>query len=151
MPRFETGEGVIREKYVPEDRLWALMLAADVHVCLRRPTMGETSAVAIRALSAGKPLVVNDVGWFSELPDEVALKVPVEGDELVLLTAALEALGSDPDRRTRMGEAALALADTEHRLGRAADLYASALRAAFEASGDERRIASTSRQMVRQA
>src|SRR5205085_7855005 len=36
MARFATGEGVLREEYVPEDRLWALMLAADVHVCLRR-------------------------------------------------------------------------------------------------------------------
>jgi glycosyltransferase involved in cell wall biosynthesis len=151
MPRFETGEGVIREEYVPEDRLWALMLAADVHVCLRRPTMGETSAVAIRALSAGNPLVVNDVGWFSELPDEVAVKVPAEGDEVDLLTAALEELAADPERRARMGAAALTLANTEYRLGRVADLYASALREAFEASGSGRRIPSTSRQMVRQA
>ena len=36
--------------------------------------MGETSAVVIRALSVGTPLVVSDVGWFSELPDDVALK-----------------------------------------------------------------------------
>ena len=77
--------------------------------------------------------------------------MPVEGDEVVLLTAALEELGSDPDRRARMGEAALALAGAEHRLGRVAELYASALREAFEASGDGRRIPSTSRQMVRQA
>ena len=44
------------------------MAACDAIVSLRSPTMGETSGSAIRALSLGKPLVVSDVGWFSELP-----------------------------------------------------------------------------------
>ena len=60
--------GVIREPYVEEERLWALMEACDAIVLLRAPTMGETSGAAIRALSLGKPLVVSDVGWFAELP-----------------------------------------------------------------------------------
>ena len=45
----DSGEGVIREPYVPEDRLWSLLAACDVCVSLRYPTMGETSAIAIRA------------------------------------------------------------------------------------------------------
>ena len=69
-------EGVIREDYVEEERLWSLMAACDASSRLRSPTMGETSGTAIRALSLGKPLVVSDVGWFAELPDDVALKVP---------------------------------------------------------------------------
>jgi glycosyltransferase involved in cell wall biosynthesis len=67
---------VIRRDYVPEDELWSLLAACDVVVSLRSPTMGETSAAAVRALSLGKPLVVSDVGAFRELPDEVAIKVP---------------------------------------------------------------------------
>ena len=58
--------------------------------------MGETSGTAIRALSLGKPLVVSDVGWFSELPDDVALKVPVDDDEVETLAAALELLATRP-------------------------------------------------------
>ncbi len=127
MPAFELPEGVIREERVPEDRLWALMAACDVHVCLRWPYMGETSAVAVRALSLGKPLVVSDVGWFSELPDDVALKVPPDERELEALTAAFETLAADPARRAAMGNAALALAESEHRLDRVADAYAAAL------------------------
>src|SRR5206468_1563957 len=61
-------EGVIREPYVEEERLWALMAACDAVVQLRAPTMGETSGSAIRTLALGKPLVVSDVGWFAELP-----------------------------------------------------------------------------------
>ena len=76
------GDGIVREGYVDERRLWELMAACDVHVSLRSPTMGETSGTAIRALTLGKPLVVSDVGWFGELPDGVALRVAVGDDEV---------------------------------------------------------------------
>jgi len=120
------GEGLVREGYVDESRLWALMRACDVLVNLRSPTMGETSGTAIRALALGKPLVVSDAGWFSELPDEVALKVPVDDDEVETLVAALELLTSRPDVRSAMGAAALELARAEHGLERVADLYLAA-------------------------
>ncbi len=118
--------GLTREGYVDEARLWALMKACDVHVSLRAPTMGETSGTAIRALSLGKPLVVSDVGWFAELPDEVALKVPVDTREVETLAAALELLASRPNVRAAMGGAARELARREHALDRVADLYVSA-------------------------
>jgi glycosyltransferase involved in cell wall biosynthesis len=121
-------EGVVREEYVPEERLWALMAACDACVQLRAPTMGETSAVAIRALSVGKPLVVSDVGWFRELPDDVAIKVPVGEGEIEALAAALERAAGSP----QMGAAALRLAETEHRLDRVADAYAEALAESLE-------------------
>lgn len=129
-PRVEariSGEGVVREGYVSEERLWALMAACDVHVGLRSPTMGETSGSAVRALSLGKPLVVSAVGWFAELPDEAALKVPVDEREVETLAAALELLASDASARAAMGEAAGALARGEHALDRVAELYAAAL------------------------
>jgi len=84
----------MREGFVDENRLWGLMQACDVHVNLRSPTMGETSGTAIRALALGKPLVVSDVGWFAELPSGVALKVPVDDDEVDTLVAALDLLAS---------------------------------------------------------
>jgi glycosyltransferase involved in cell wall biosynthesis len=126
LPPLELPEGVIREEYVPEERLWRLLAACDAVVLLRWPTMGETSAAAVRALSLGKPLVVSDVGSFSELPDEVAAKVPVGDGEIDALVEAMEAVASSPE----MGAAALHLAETEHRLDRVADLYAAALREA---------------------
>jgi glycosyltransferase involved in cell wall biosynthesis len=126
-------DGVIREPYVPEDRLWALMAACDAHVSLRWPTMGETSAVVLRALSLGKPLVVSDVGAFAELPDAVALKVPVDGREPEALLAALTALAENPARRRAISEAARGLAEGEHSLDRIADAYAAVLREASSA------------------
>jgi glycosyltransferase involved in cell wall biosynthesis len=128
-PRVEAiapPEGIVREPYVDEQRLWSLMAACDAIVSLRSPTMGETSGSVVRALSLGRPLVVSNVGWFAELPDDVAVKVaPTEdADELL---AALELLADDVPRRTEMGLAARALADAEHDAERVAERYAAAL------------------------
>jgi glycosyltransferase involved in cell wall biosynthesis len=123
----EIPEGVVREDYVSEQRLWSLMAACDAIVSLRSPTMGETSGTAIRALTLGKPLVVSDVGWFSELPDEIAIRVPVDEHEGEALLAALERLAAGNMARATMGAAAGELLQREHALPHVAELYASAL------------------------
>jgi glycosyltransferase involved in cell wall biosynthesis len=120
-------EGVVREDYVAEERLWSLMAACDAIVSLRSPTMGETSGTAIRALTLGKPLVVSDVGWFSELPDDVAARVPVDEREVETLTAALERLAAERAEREAMSTAARELVEREHSLPHVAELYAAAL------------------------
>jgi glycosyltransferase involved in cell wall biosynthesis len=124
-------DGVVRLDYVPEERMWSLMAACDVLVNLRFPTMGETSGSAIRAMSLGKPLVVSDVGWFSELPDDVALKVPVDEWEVPTLEAALELAAQHGET---LGANALAYVQREHALPRVAADYAVALEVA--AGGD---------------
>ena len=53
--------------------------------CARR-RWARRRARSIRALSLGKPLLVSDVGWFSELPDDVALKVAPGDGEVERLT-----------------------------------------------------------------
>jgi glycosyltransferase involved in cell wall biosynthesis len=130
----EPPEGVVREGYVDEPRLWSLIEACDIVVSLRSPTMGETSGGVIRALSAGRPLVVSDVGWFSELPDAVAVKVAPDEHEVQRLSEELERLAKDETARRAMGEAGRALAAGEHDVARVADLYAAALEEA--AGGD---------------
>jgi glycosyltransferase involved in cell wall biosynthesis len=130
----EVPEGVTREGYVDEERLWSLMASCEVVVSLRSPTMGETSGTVIRAFSAGRPLVVSDVGWFSELPDTVAVKVAPDEHEVETLAAELERLLADDEARAVMSAAALELATTEHALERVADLYVATLEEA--AGGD---------------
>jgi glycosyltransferase involved in cell wall biosynthesis len=123
----ELPEGVIREDYVDEQRLWALMAVCDACVNLRAPTMGETSGSVVRALSLGKPLVVSDVAWFAELPADAALKIAPDEHEVDSLYAALELLAGEEGVRAAMGDAARALAEREHGLDRVAELYAAAL------------------------
>jgi glycosyltransferase involved in cell wall biosynthesis len=121
------AEGIERIGYVEEEQLWSLMAACDACISLRSPTMGETSGSAIRALSLGRPLVVSDLGWFSELPDDVALKVPVDEDEIPALATALELLASSEPTQLAMSDAARLYAQRDHDLGRVAENYAAAL------------------------
>ena len=121
------SDAVARFDYVDEGLLWALLAASDVCAGLRSPTMGETSGVAIRALSLGRPLVVSDVGWFSELPDSAAAKVPVDEWEVDTLAAVLERMGEDRGLREAMGAAGRAYTEREHDLERVAEGYAAAL------------------------
>jgi glycosyltransferase involved in cell wall biosynthesis len=121
------GDGVLRLDHLEETRLWRLLADCDVNVSLRWPTMGETSGMVIRALSLGKPLVVSDVGWFSELPDSVAAKVPVDEFEVETLAVVLERLAEDEELRAQMGAAASSYVRREHDLDRVADLYVTAL------------------------
>jgi glycosyltransferase involved in cell wall biosynthesis len=130
-PGFEADRfaatGVERVGYVEEEQLLSLMAACDACISLRSPTMGETSGSAIRALSLGRPLVVSDLGWFSELPSEVALKVPVDEDEVPSLATALELLASSEATQLSMSDAALAYVQRDHDLARVAENYAAAL------------------------
>lgn len=79
--------------------------SVDVVVNLRHPTVGETSAIALRAMAAARPLIVYDHGWYSELPDAAALKV--QPGDLQGLQAAMATLAGSADLRRAMGKAGL--------------------------------------------
>jgi glycosyltransferase involved in cell wall biosynthesis len=123
----ERSPAVVREEWVSEQRFWSLMAGCDVCVNLRAPTMGETSASAVQSLALGRPLVVSDLGWFSELPDGVAFKVPVDEYEVPTLAASLELLASNEAVRRELGEAAQEYARSEHDLEHVAETYAEVL------------------------
>lgn len=48
---------------------------SDICINLRYPYGGETSGTVSRILGAGKACIVNDIGAFSELPDNVCIKI----------------------------------------------------------------------------
>ncbi|HZS23505.1 MAG TPA: glycosyltransferase [Gaiellaceae bacterium] len=131
LERFALGDALVREQYVPEERMWSLMAACDVLVNLRSPTMGETSGAVIRGLLLGKPMLVSDVGWFAELPDGVALKIPVDELEVETIAAAIELAA---ERAGELGAAAREYVRREHDLARTGDAYTVALEEA--AGGD---------------
>jgi glycosyltransferase involved in cell wall biosynthesis len=124
LERLGLTDGVERLDYVPEERMWSLMAACDVLVNLRYPTMGETSGSVIRALALGQSLLVSDVGWFSELPDDAVLKIPVDDYEVATIEAALSVA---VEHGEMLGTAARAYVEREHALPDVADAYARAL------------------------
>lgn len=92
--------------YLDETAFFRHIVAADVLVNLRYPTVGESSGTLARALALGLPAIVHNFGPLAELPDDAVLKVPLELGEPTALAAALEGLMLYPDWRARLGQAA---------------------------------------------
>jgi glycosyltransferase involved in cell wall biosynthesis len=105
---------------VPGPTLDAYLAAADVCINLRHPTSGETSAMVLRVLGAGTPVIVSDEGWFSELPDDAVVKVPSGPDEAAALARAIADLARQPERRRALSEGARRLARSRDPASRAA-------------------------------
>jgi glycosyltransferase involved in cell wall biosynthesis len=124
--------------YLSEDYFWRSASAADFAVNLRYPTMGETSGAVCRLAGFGLPIVVSDVGWFRELPNAFASKVPVGRDEVSTIARALDLLACDEDDRRRRAEAA-AEWGRERSPAEIAKRYAEVL---YEAAGGRSRAAS---------
>ena len=118
------GEDVLTTGYVEDPALLNLYLDL-CHVCisLRRRTMGETSGVAVRALARGRPLVVSDVGWFGDLPNDCVVKVSSGLGEADRLAAYLVELHDNPALRDLLGKNARRYAETHCVAEMVADQY----------------------------
>ncbi len=112
--------------YVPDEELDAYLMAADVALCLRWPTSGETSAMWMRAIAAGKPTVVTDLAHSGDVPAldpgtwqplpttdpsgagdarPVAVAIDILNEDAAL-RAAMTRLADDEELRRRLGAAA---------------------------------------------
>ena len=109
--------------FTPPEEFPAYIEACDVVLNLRYPTVGETSGSLLRALGAGKAVLVSNVGAFSELPDEICLKVPVGAGEEDLLFEYLNLLVGRPDLAEAMGARARAWVERECTWSQAAQQY----------------------------
>jgi glycosyltransferase involved in cell wall biosynthesis len=114
----------------PLARLERAIACCDIMVNLRRPTIGETSGTALRALAAGRATVVRDVGWFSEIPAECSVKIGAEA-EAAELAQALQTLADQPDLRRQLGEAARNYIRVEYSVARVAQQYAAFLQTVY--------------------
>jgi glycosyltransferase involved in cell wall biosynthesis len=77
------GASIRKTGFVTEEEFDQYLACADLVVNLRYPSMGETSAALLRALSFARPCVVCNDGWFSELRGDVAVKLdPVPEESL---------------------------------------------------------------------
>ena len=96
---------VIKTGYTTLEEFNSFVNCADIIVNLRFPPLGETSGSMLRILQLGKPCITNNGGWFSEIPDDIVVKIPIEnvGTDL---KAALKELIFDPSKAEKVGQAA---------------------------------------------
>lgn len=108
----------------PIDEFVGYLAACDIILNLRYPTVGENSGTLMRALGLGKAVVVSEVGSFSELPESICLKAPVDVSEEDHLFEYLNLLVSRPEVRKALGARARAWVETECTWPKVARRYA---------------------------
>lgn len=116
-------------------RFYLHLKAVDAIVTLRYPTAGETSGTFARALAEGRAVIVSDVGSFSEIPSDVALKVEVDGDQPDEVGRHLLTLAEDASYRARLEDNARRYAATHLDPARCRDLYLQVARQVAEGRG----------------
>jgi glycosyltransferase involved in cell wall biosynthesis len=117
---------------VGADELDAYAAALDIVVSLRWPHIGETSGSLMRALRAGCPVVVQELGTWAELPPGAVYRISGGNGAVRNLALALRELSSDPDLRESVGRAGREYADSVGDAARAADRYVAIARAVLE-------------------
>lgn len=107
--------GIRKTGYVDLVEFNSFIKHCNVVINLRYPSMGETSGAVIRALSLGKPCIVSDDAWFSELPSDVVLKL---ANNMVLedLSRELSHLLKNPERMKKLSEGAERYIKKDHNI-----------------------------------
>ncbi|MDP8955877.1 MAG: glycosyltransferase [Actinomycetota bacterium] len=113
-------------------RFYLYLKAVDVVVNLRWPSAGEASGTLARALAEGRAAIVNNVGSFSEVPRDVAMKVEVDGDQAREVGSHLIRLAEDRQLRAGLEQRAREYARTALDRKRCAELYLQVAREASE-------------------
>ena len=108
----------------PIEEFVGYLAACDIVLNLRYPTVGENSGTLMRALGLGKAVIVSEVGSFSELPDSICLKTPVDASEEDHLFEYLNLLVSRPEMRRELGASAREWVETECTWPKVAERYA---------------------------
>ncbi len=111
--------------HVSLDEFQRRMHDTDIAITLRERPVGATSGSLCRLMAAGIPTIVSNVGAFTELPDNVVVKIDHDhyGDEL--LQAYLRKLIQDESLRESLGRNARAYVLAEQTIESSAAGYAS--------------------------
>lgn len=108
----------------PIEEFVGYLAACDIVLNLRFPTVGENSGTLMRALGLGKAVIVSQVGSFSELPEKICLKAPVDATEEDHLFEYLNLLVSRPDLARSLGAEARKWVESECAWPKVAERYA---------------------------
>ena len=126
--RLDIEDAVTLTGRVSEEELSLHAFAADLCLNLRYPTAGETSAMLLRLLACGRPVVVTDQVAMLELPERVVARSSLEGEEDGLYCDLMDLIG-DEDRLAELGASARDFVNREHSLDTMVNDYVEALEA----------------------
>ncbi len=73
-------KGISVIKSPSDTRFMHELTRSDIMLSFRHPYHGETSLSTLEALRFGKATIVNNSGWFAELPDDIVRKVSSTND-----------------------------------------------------------------------
>lgn len=115
--------------FVPIEDFGGYIEACDVILNLRYPTVGESSGTLLRSLGAAKPVLVSDIGSFTEYPSSAVWKIPVDASEEDQIFEALNTLIARPEIARTLGMQARHYVAAECSWPKVAASYASFLEA----------------------
>lgn len=130
--RLHLADHVTVTGYLDAAELEGAIQAVDAVVSLRSPHVAETSGTLTLALAAGKPVVVQQIGSWAEIPAGIAVQVPADGDEVADLARAFLRLANEPDVRAELSDNARAYAREHFDINRCAELIVDASRQVLE-------------------
>lgn len=122
------GDSVTLTGYINLDKFNEYIDMTDICINLRYPYNGETSGSLMRILAKGKCVVVNDIGSFSEIPDNACLKLPSvedmgESRETDEIYKVLKKLTENEQERSETGMNARKFAQEELDIKSAVEKY----------------------------
>ena len=122
--RHKLFSDVVMPGYVSLDELENYINISDICINLRSPYGGETSAALSRIMGKGKACIVSDIGSFSELPDNVCIKIPTAPENEInnIYTAMLE-LVRNQKLRHGIAKAAHEYVKTYLNIEKSAEMY----------------------------
>jgi len=106
------SDKVIETGFVED--LFPYIAASDIIIQLRYPTAGETSIITLQIMGMGKPVLVSNIGSFSELPDDSVIKIEPDVSEEVSLYNSILKLTNDKPFRKVLSENAKKYIENEH-------------------------------------
>ncbi len=117
------ADKVVLTGHVSRDDFDVHLLATDVVLNLRFPFLSQMSATLMRAIAAGKPVVISDHPDWRFIPEDFCMRVAPGDDEMAGLLAHLRFLAREPALRERMSTAARAWFREEATVEHMADRY----------------------------
>lgn len=82
--------------HTPLEEFVENIAACDVCMNLRYPTAGESSGSLLREMALARPVIVSDIGAFSELPEDACIKIPPGDSEVEWLFEYMNTLANQP-------------------------------------------------------